>query len=78
MKKLTQSISSELNKTFGDKKVVGYVFLGIGLSLFLVNISSFISLLPVAYAYLAFNLSIFSSMLLIIIAVHFLTIEKHK
>ncbi len=67
---------NSLSKTFGGTKKINAVFLGIGLCLFLVNISSFLVYLPVDYSEVAFDISVFSSMIIILVAVYNLHDKK--
>lgn len=67
---------NSLSKTFGGTKKINSVFLGIGLTLFLVNISSFLAYLPSEYSELAFDISVFSSMIIILVAVYNLHEKK--
>ncbi len=62
----------ENKSIFADEKIISQVFLGIGLMLFLINISSFLSYLPYDYSYLSFDISIFSSILIIVYSVYVL------
>ncbi len=64
------------SEVLGDHKFVSRVFLGVGLALFLLNISSFLAFMPITYDYLAFTISLFNSMLIIIYSVYMLSQEK--
>jgi hypothetical protein len=70
------SFTSRLKRGLGSSSQVNLVFLGIGLTLFLMNLSAFLSFLPRDYSEVFFDISIFSSILIIIIATYNLT--KHK
>ncbi len=59
-----------------NELVVGYIFLGIGLALFVLNVSSLLSFLPREYSYIGFDLSVFSSILIIVFAVYIITLKK--
>lgn len=61
---------------FGNKKKVSYVFLGIGLTLFLLNISGMLSSLPFSYNFTAFDISVFSSMLIVLYSTYIIHHEK--
>ena len=53
-----------------DRKTTNLVFLGVGLTLFMLNISSFLTYLPKEYSFTAFDISVFSSMVIILITVY--------
>jgi phosphate starvation-inducible membrane PsiE len=74
MKKKEKNSSEDFREIIKDRKIVSLVFLGIGLALFLINISSFLAYTPmiVNYDELAFNISVFSSILIIVYAVYIL------
>jgi len=61
---------------FSDEIKISQIFLGVGLTLFLMNISSILSFLPKEYSYLSFDISVFSSILIIVYSVYI--IHKHK
>jgi len=61
---------NKLPKSFHNRKIVSLVFLGLGLSLFILNISSMLSFLPLNYNKIAFDMSIFASMLIVIYSVY--------
>ncbi len=67
---------NNLGRVLGGSNKINNVFLGVGLCLFLINISSFISFLPVNYSEFAFNVSVFSSMIIILVAVYNLHEKK--
>ncbi|MEC8220782.1 MAG: hypothetical protein VX028_01810 [Nanoarchaeota archaeon] len=67
---------NSLSKTLGGNKKINAVFLGIGLTIFLINISSFLTYLPVEYSEIAFDISVFSSMIIILVAVYNLHEKK--
>ncbi|NQZ84859.1 MAG: hypothetical protein HRU03_04000 [Nanoarchaeales archaeon] len=62
-------------------RAISYVFLGVGLVLFLLNISSLLGLTltfgEISYSYLSFDASVFASILLILYVVYNLT-TTHK
>ncbi len=64
----------EFEKALGDNKTVSTIFLGVGLCLFLLNITSMLSFLPDKYSFTAFDISIFSSMVIVLFA----TYELHR
>lgn len=67
-----------LEKFFEEKwEAISYIFMGIGLMIFSMNITFMLSFLPNTYSTLYFNLSIFSSILLILYVLYTLE-EKHK
>ena len=68
------STVKEFEKALGDNKTVSTIFLGIGLCLFLLNVTSMLSFLPNNYSFEAFYISIFSSMVIILFA----TYELHR
>ncbi len=72
MKKRNGSVTKDFNEALGTVRTVSYVFLGVGLSLFLLNISSFLAFLPSRYSAVAFDLSVFSSMIIVIYSVYIL------
>ncbi len=53
-----------------SEKNVSLFFLGVGLCLFFLNISSMLSFLPSEYSHVAFDISVFSSMLIILYSVY--------
>ena len=53
-----------------NKMNLNYIFLGVGLTLFITNITSLISFVNSAYSFSAFNVSIFSAILIIIMSVY--------
>lgn len=57
---------------------VSYIFLGVGLLMFLLNITAMLSYLPERYSMIAFNISTFGSIILIIYVVHELTEKNRK
>lgn len=61
-------------------KAVSYIFLGVGLTLFLLNISALLGLTiangAIDYNYIGFDVSIFSSILLIVYIVYTLHEKK--
>jgi hypothetical protein len=63
-------------------RAISYVFLGIGLILFLLNISSLLGLTitlgAVEYSYLSFDASVFASVLLILYVVYNLSTTHNK
>jgi hypothetical protein len=63
-------------------RAISYVFLGIGLILFLLNISSLLGLTitlgAVEYSYLSFDASVFASVLLILYVVYNLSTTHDK
>jgi hypothetical protein len=57
-----------------NHKRINYVFIGIGLTLFVMNITAFISYVKdLNYDFIFFNTAIFSSMILVLIAVYYTT-----
>lgn len=61
---------STLEQVFHDKKTISYVFLGVGLVLFVMNLTSLITTGTVSYSKALFNVSVFSSMIIILFAVY--------
>lgn len=60
------------NKTF-----INYIFLGVGLSLFVVNIAAFMSFVhTMDYSKFLFNTSVFASMLIVLFSVYNVTVNK--
>ena len=68
----TSNFDREFEKSLGSKKTLSYVFLGIGLCLFFLNISVMLSFLPQSYSFTAFDISVFSSIIMILFAVYIL------
>ncbi len=66
----------KLDKALGNNKNISLVFLGIGLSLFLLNISGLLAFLPVKYSFSSFDIPVFSSMLIILFSVYILHNER--
>lgn len=68
-----------IHELLSHRKEVSLIFLGIGLVMFLLNISGLLAFLPKSYSFSAFNISVFSSMLIIIYSTYVLNSEKvHK
>jgi len=62
------------NKTF-----VNYIFLGVGLTLFLINITAFMSFVhTMDYSKFLFNTSVFGSIFIALVAVYNITAKKEK
>ncbi len=58
-------------QVLAKKKEIGYIFLGVGLALFLLNITSFITFVVTkSYPYILFDISVFSSILVIVYAIY--------
>lgn len=76
MKHKHKSKEVDFEEILKDTKTINLAFLGAGLMLFLLNISSFLAFLPKEYSFTAFDISVFSSILLILIAVYNLHSEK--
>jgi hypothetical protein len=68
----------DFEKALGTQRTISLVFLGVGLTLFFLNISTMLSYLPVKYSEIAFDMSIFASMLIIIYATYNLHMNKRK
>ncbi len=64
------------SSVFHDKEKMSYVFLGVGLSLFFLNISAMMSYNPVKYSYYAFDISIFSSIIIVLYTVYVIHYTK--
>lgn len=71
-----KSLCQRFEHSLGGKKVISTVFLGVGLTIFLLNISGFLSYLPKNYNITSFDLSVFSSMIIIIYATYVLHEEN--
>lgn len=67
-----KSFCERFEHAIGGKKTVSFVFLGIGLTLFLLNVSGILAYLPKSYNITLFDISIFSSMILIIYSTYVL------
>ena len=65
----------DFNQALGNSKTISYVFLGIGLTLFLLNLSTFLAFLPEKYSVTAFDISTFSSIIIIIYATYVISKE---
>lgn len=61
---------------FHDKKIISYVFLGVGFTLFLLNVSGLLSFMPGKYNVTAYDISVFSSIIIIVYAVYVIHNEK--
>lgn len=62
------------NKTF-----INYIFLGVGLTLFFLNISTFMSFVhDMSYSKAFFNSSVFASILIVLVSVYNITEGHHK
>ena len=71
-----KSFMQKFEHALGGKKVINIVFLGVGLTLFLLNISGILSFLPRSYNITAFDVSVFSSIVIIIYATYALHEEN--
>ncbi len=57
-----------------NQRNINYVFLGVGLCLLVMNITAFLGFVAdLSYAKLSFNLSVFSSILVILVSINDLT-----
>jgi hypothetical protein len=56
-----------------DLKEVSLVFLGVGLTMFLLNITAMLVFIPEQYSFVAFDIAIFASIILILIPIYYLT-----
>lgn len=60
------------NKTF-----INYIFLGVGLSLLVLNLSAFMGyVFDMNYSKVGFNVSVFSAMLIVVVTVYNVTVNK--
>lgn len=57
---------------YRDERKVSFVFLGVGLTLFILNISAMMSFNPIKYSYYAFDISVLASMMIVIYTVYIL------
>jgi len=60
------------NHIFKDEKIIGHVFLGVGLLLFVLNISAFLNIIPNFIpnsTAIIFDVSIFSSIIIVVSAI---------
>lgn len=74
---MTKSMLSSLGVYLEKEwKAVSYVFLGVFLLLFGLNLSAMLSFLPMNYSTLAFNISVFSAVLAIVYIVYTLHEKK--
>ena len=69
---------SLIPSVFRDERKVSFVFLGVGLSLFILNISAMMSFNPVKYSYYAFDISVFASMTIVIYTAYVLHNNKNE
>ncbi|MCA9459815.1 MAG: hypothetical protein KC550_04675 [Nanoarchaeota archaeon] len=69
-KQKSSNFDKDFEKSLGSKKTISYVFLGIGLCLFFLNISVMLSFLPQTYSFTAFDISVFSSIIMVLFAVY--------
>ena len=61
-----------------NQKKANYVFLGIGVTLFVMNVTAFISFVKdMTYDFMFFNTAIFSSIIIVLISVYYIT-KVHK
>jgi hypothetical protein len=72
-KNMLENLGGYLEKEW---KAVSYVFLGVFLLLFAINLSAMLSFLPVNYSAMAFNISVFASVLAIVYIVYILHEKK--
>lgn len=72
-KNFFNELSSLLHKRY---KEVSYTLLGVGLCIFALNISAMLSVLPMMYDELAFNVSVFGSILMVVYIVYSLHEKK--
>lgn len=71
----SNNIKSLLEK---NHKKTNFVFLGIGLTLFVMNITTLISFVKdMNYNFMLFNVAIFSSMIIVLMSVYYIT-EVYK
>lgn len=62
-----------------NHKRTNFVFLGIGLTLFVMNLTAFISFVKdMNYNFIMYNTAIFSSMIVVLMAVYYMTEVKDK
>lgn len=62
---------SVLDSVFGNAKEVGYIFLGVGLLIYVMNLATFMTFVQTqVYPYTAFNVSVFASVLVILYSVY--------
>ena len=61
-----KSFCKGMSKVLGNTRNISLVFLGVGLTLFFLNLATFMSFLPEKYSFAFFDISVFSSMLIII------------
>ncbi len=55
-----------------SRREVSIFFLGVGIVMFFLNISTFLSFMPSSYSFFAFDISILTSMVLIIFTTYML------
>jgi len=70
MEQKSKNYKSTLEIIKKNKKNVNYIFLGVGLTLFVLNLSSFISFVNKVYQYTTFDISVFGAMIIILLAVY--------
>ena len=71
-----KSFCKKFEFALGTKRTISLVFLGIGLTLFLLNVSGILAYLPKSYDITSFDISIFASMIMIIYATYMLHEEN--
>jgi hypothetical protein len=70
------NITSMIDK---NHKKVNTIFLGIGLTLFVMNLTAFISFVKdMNYDFMMYNTAVFSSMIIVLITVYYLTEVYNK
>lgn len=73
LKTIHNKYDMQKEKFSPNLKSVSLIFLGVGLTMFMLNITSMLVFLPVEYSYIAFDISSFASIMLILFPVYYLT-----
>ena len=78
MKGKSKPKTKSVSKTYlPDSHVLSYVFLGVGITIFILNLASLLSFMPKAYSYVAFDVSVFASIVIILFSAYHLTTDKN-
>ena len=58
-----------------NNKTISYIFLGVGITIFVLNLASLLSFMPSSYSVIAFDVSVFASIIIILFSVYHMTID---
>lgn len=73
MKKISGTFSGLRDFIHKEEKTINVLFLGVGLTLFVINLGTMLSFMPTNYSNLSFNISIFGSILIVVYAIYRIT-----